>query len=123
MKKYVFFSFLTLCLFACTVDEETQTNEVQEANLSFEYETCGEQATYNFGSAGVVNTWTDDENLYVEFSANPGRSLVQSRVSLIQNILSDFPVDGTFSSRATGKSFPKPGQGKQLHLYIPPGKF
>lgn len=123
MKKSIFFSLLIINLASCTTDYDLSGNEPQEMNLSFEYETCGEQALYNFGSAGTVTTRTDQENLYVEIRANPGSSLVQSRVSLIKKYSADFPLTGNFPPGQLDNHFQSRGKINSYTYTFPLNSF
>lgn len=90
MKKIISVGLLLVGMAACTVENEELNEGVQEINLSYEYDTCGELTEQHFGDAGSVRLWTDDETLYVEFKANPGSKLVQSRISFFQKYDRDF---------------------------------
>lgn len=96
MKKFIYVGLLLLGFYSCTVENEVLNEGVQETNLSYEYDTCGELTQYQFGDAGVVSLWTTDEKLFVEFKARPGSKLVQSRISFFRKYQQDFPSSGMF---------------------------
>lgn len=96
MKKLIYLGLLFLGTASCTVEPEELNEGVQETNLSYEYDTCGEMTEQDFGDAGSLRMWTEDEILYVEFTAHPGRKLVQSRISFFRKYDHNFPENGMF---------------------------
>ncbi|APG59890.1 hypothetical protein [Christiangramia salexigens] len=105
MKKLILLSFVVLAFTSCSKEMEDEFIDQSSKVLDLVASNPG-IVEHSFGGAGYVKVSNDGTNFYVEFIANSGHKLLNSRLDIVSQP-SDFATNG-------GNNLP-PGQMGNVH--------